>query len=1410
MSMFRSGALATKALRSRISWLLAVSVLLGACKGDSEPGDSTPPSQLEIDPETGGAVEHSDGSKVTIPANALPSGQPVVVSVGVASDATKPDGAASDIWRFGPAGTTFSTPVTIELPFELAGRDARRFKILWTKPNSETEYDEMPTRFEDGRAKTEVTHFSLGLIRQLETLPEPTLPDCDERTSIAADSADEDFIPDFCQCRAGYRKDGDNCLDIDECERDNGGCDPLSDCINAEGTFSCGNCAFGYEKVDGTCIDTDECATNPCDSLVRCTNMDGSFKCGDCPSGYTGGGSTGCTDRNECLVDNGNCDPNAECLNLAGSVMCGDCKSGYTGTGSGACLASEKAITKFILAGTDGIIDPEEGTITLKVPYGQALTSLKPTIEFVGQSVSPDTLQNFSKPVEYVVTAADGSIKRYTATALKSAVSSAKQITSFKIGDSEGVFGGIDGKTITVTLPTGGSISLDSVAPMIIHDGVVTATGLKDGVVGFTEDVAKDFVVEAEDGTTQVYSVVVKYAASAANTIKSFKLNGVEGIISGADARNITVILPFATVSLNNLIPEIVTDGGVVMPPSGSPLDFIKNGTKDFKVKAQNGIEKTYKVLTKVAEPASAVIKSLKIGEVEGTFSGVQKEIIKVTMPAAASLLGLVPKIISEGTVVPPSGNLGDPIDFAAGVAQKLTVIGGDNQTKKVYDLVVENAGVAANLIKQFRVGDTQAVIDHANNTIKLVMPPLTSLQTLVPQIVSEGTVTSTALVNGALNLTNGAIAKVTSTSNNNIAKVYDVSATAASAAANLIHQLKIGETPGVITEGVEGVINVTLPAANKLLGVVPQIINDGTVRAERLVNGKIDFVNGQTEEFRVKAANGVDKIYKVTVNAPKSAEKLITDLRIGDAVGVFSGPAQEIINVTLPFAATLTGLAPKIVAEGVVDAVGLVNGKIDFTNKAIKEFTVTAEDGSQKVYQVIVSTPDQANALIHSLNINGVTGEFSGLANDTISVLLPFGAELQGLVPSILADGTVTGTSYINGKLDVVNGVTQQLTVNNGDITKTYDLIVKTALDNAANIKSLDIRGIQGVFSGANNDVITTTLPFGTPLTNLVPNIVADGPVTSPNLVNGLLSVVSGISTPLTVTAKNGDKKVYDLFVQNALSNSNLIKSFNIGGFEGVFSGANPETITTTLPFNALLSNLSPKILTDGTNVEADGFTNGLVSFVKDVPKKFTVTAANGEKRDYNVVVKLADELAKAIKSLKLNGFPGTFSGPNDQNIDVKLPFGTLPLGLKPEVVHDGALSVDGNLLSGLNNLVDFIPGFSKPFIVKAADNSERTYNVNAVIDTLQQANEITGFSLLGQPGVIDEAAHTITVAFPTNKNLSNVFPDFLPLGNGKLGGITKSPAGSNYSVPTKFISEARNGDTEEYVLKIINPPAP
>lgn len=172
--------------------------------------------------------------------------------------------------------------------------------------------------------------------------------ECVENNTCGNNSICDNNLGSFvCTCETGYRgsSDGRNCTDINECmEFGADHCEDLMSsnhtmCKNSPGSYEC-TCTVGYIKKYGKCIDDNECESDPqdypCHSHAGCYNTEGSFTC-ECDQGWNGNG-TYCEDIDECEKGLFSCAENASCVNLPGSYRC-ICDRGYKGDGAEKCTS---------------------------------------------------------------------------------------------------------------------------------------------------------------------------------------------------------------------------------------------------------------------------------------------------------------------------------------------------------------------------------------------------------------------------------------------------------------------------------------------------------------------------------------------------------------------------------------------------------------------------------------------------------------------------------------------------------------------------------------------------------------------------------------------------------------------------------------------------------------------------------------------------------------------------------------------------------------------------------------------------------------------------------------------------------------------------------------------------------------
>jgi len=231
--------------------------------------------------------------------------------------------------------------------------------------------------------------------------------------------------------------------------------------------------------------------------------------------------------------------------------------------------ASAKAITAYSLAGVAGAINEMAKTIAVTMPSGTNVTALVATFTTtvadvkVGMAVqiSGTTPNDFSGPVAYIVTAADGTTATYVVT-VTVAPASAKALTAYSLA---GIAGTINetAKTIAVTMPSGTNVTA-LIATFTTTGGSVNvnAVAQTSGATpnDFTNPVT--YIVTAADNSTATYIVTVTVALNSAKAITSYSLAGVAGTINET-AKTIAVTMPLGT-NVTALVATFTTTGASV------------------------------------------------------------------------------------------------------------------------------------------------------------------------------------------------------------------------------------------------------------------------------------------------------------------------------------------------------------------------------------------------------------------------------------------------------------------------------------------------------------------------------------------------------------------------------------------------------------------------------------------------------------------------------------------------------------------------------------------------------------------------------------------------------------------------------------------------------------------------------
>jgi hypothetical protein len=346
--------------------------------------------------------------------------------------------------------------------------------------------------------------------------------------------------------------------------------------------------------------------------------------------------------------------------------------------------SSAKAITAFEITSpvnAAGVIGEGAKTIAVTVPYGTDVTGLTPAITHTGVSVSPASgaTQNFSGPVNYTVTAADGSTVAYTVT-VTAATSSAKAITAFTITSPVSVTGLINegAKTIAVTVPYGTAVT--SLTPAITHTGV-SLSPPSGTPQNFTAPVS--YTVTAADSSTATYTVTVSVAPpSSAKAITTFSITSpvsATGVINEG-AKTITLTVPYGT-AVTSLTPALTHTGVSISPASGAAENF--TNPVSYTVTAEDGSTETYTV-TVASSSAGIDISAITVAGLSAlTFSGVPalpvgvSTSITITISGGVTVDGWYIDVIGPVTVTHYSAGFNAPAVPGFYVVNVIAAVGG-------------------------------------------------------------------------------------------------------------------------------------------------------------------------------------------------------------------------------------------------------------------------------------------------------------------------------------------------------------------------------------------------------------------------------------------------------------------------------------------------------------------------------------------------------------------------------------------------------------------------------------------------------------------------------------------------------------------------------------------------------------
>ena len=775
--------------------------------------------------------------------------------------------------------------------------------------------------------------------------------------------------------------------------------------------------------------------------------------------------------------------------------------------------ASNAGVASDIVAAINGT------TIVAGVPSGTAVGALVATFSTTGTivrvagtaQISGTTPNNFSSPVTYQVTAADGTTQSYSVTVVV-APRTAKAITSYQFlsastpGLGADITATINGTSIAATVPADTPVTeltatFSTTGMSVAIAGVPQVSGAT--VNNFTNPVI--YRVTAADGSTQDYTVRVTVVPRSAKAIVEFSWLTANNAALRADLHAtingtaIAATVPSGT-DVTALVASFATTGaavtvGTAPQVSGTTANSFA-APVTYRVTAADGTTQSYVVTVTVAAATAKAITDFGFlsaanpalpANLAATITGTA---IAATVPSGTDVTALVASFASTGASVAvataPQVSGVTANDFTRPVVYRVTAANGSTQD---YTVTITVAPRSAHAVTQYGFlsannpglgANIVATINGAS--IAATVPSSADLTALVATFSITGSsvsVAGAAQVSGTTaNDFRGPVTyRVTAADGSTQDYTVTVTVAAASAKAITDFGLLSADNPGLSSNASATItgtaIAVTVPSSTNVTALIATFHATGASVAV----GGVPQVSGTTPNnftsglvYRVTAADGSVQDYTVTVTvAPRSA-KAITEFRFlaagnpglaTDAVGTIDGTTIRVVASTTALGslvATFSTTGASVAVAGVPQISGITVN--NFT--AAVTYRVTAADGSTLNYTVTVTVNPRVGKDITDYRF--LAANNPGLPDDVVAIVedggsdgvffvthVPPGTNVTALVATFTTTGTtvtVAGVPQVSGATanNFTNNVRYRVTDSSG-AAQDYSMFVEPGL---------------------------------------------------------------------------------------------------------------------------------------------------------------------------------------------------------------------------------------------------------------------------------------------------------------------------------------------------------------------------
>lgn len=641
-----------------------------------------------------------------------------------------------------------------------------------------------------------------------------------------------------------------------------------------------------------------------------------------------------------------------------------------------------------------------------------------------------------------------------------------------------------------------------------------------------------EITVTAEDGTVNVYYLIITRQPSSNNYLSSLQVtdnNGTEYIAvfnKTTMTYNINVANDIDTVTIT------ATEEDPSTTVEGDGVKTLDVGGNRFVVKSisGNGTAREYIINIVRDKNSNANLKSLEV-EGQTIVPEFSPNVHSYSLNVDASVSEVNIKAVAEMTTSTVKGT--GKKTLVTGLNTFNIEVEAEDKTTRTYVVVINKAASSNNYLASLLLDQpfTPAFDRETLNYNATVANNIREVE--VTGVAEDPNATVTGNGVQSLNVGHNQV-EITVTAENNTFRIYTIDVYREPSTNNYLSDLKVD---GATVEGFNREkLTYKLTVENDVTEVDIQAVLEDASATIASGTGVTHLSTGTNSiDVTVTAEDGTSKIYTLEITRKMSANN---NLALLSTLEGMLSPAftKENTNYTMQVPYEIKELTITAVTED-ANSVFHIEGNSDFVVGAdnMVYIPVTAEDGTTKTYQIKVTRLPQANNFLTSLTVTSESGRTYPLSPVFNKNTLNYTIEIDEEDSRLTVEGekeVVSSTATGLGDIDVTAFPYnhQVIVTSAGGIDRVYNITINKIKSSNAKLK--DITVSSGTLSPSfDPDTLSYTVEVDSDTSSIDIGAVLNKGQTVAG--DGTHNLSFGENTfPLAVTAEDGTTKTYTVKV--------------------------------------------------------------------------------------------------------------------------------------------------------------------------------------------------------------------------------------------------------------------------------------